>query len=152
MSGFLGTRGDFLSDLLVIALVFILPALAAAIQFAVQRRLVLHKRMMLSIFAVLVLYVVIYEANLVFLGGINYLRSNIRIPEGPYFTLVAFHIAASAISLILGGIVMRKGGEALSSGQVFFTSYHRRLAWLEVAILGISVVTGLIIYYLTFIY
>lgn len=152
MKGFLGTRGDFLSDLLIIALVFILPALAVAIKSAAQRQLILHKRMMLSIFAVLVLYVVIYEANLAFLGGINYLVSNIRVPKEPYFVFVAFHIAISAASLIMGGVVMRKGGEALCSGQVFFTSYHRRLAWIEVGLLVLSVVTGLVIYYLTFIY
>lgn len=150
MKGFLGTRGDFLSDLLIVALVFILPALAMAIASAIKRSLVFHKKMMISIFSILVLYVVVYEANLSFLGGINYLRSNIRISEGPYFAFLALHIALSAASLVLGGIAMRKGELALHTG--LFYSQHRRLAWIEVSLLTISVVTGLFIYYLTFIY
>lgn len=150
MKGFLATRGDFLSDLLIIALLFILPALAAAIASAMKRNLIFHKRMMISIFSILVLYVVVYEANLTFLGGINYLRSNIRIPEGPYFAFVAVHIALSAASLILGGITMRKGEIALHTG--LFYSYHKRFAWAEVFLLTMSVATGLFIYYLTFVY
>lgn len=151
MKGFLGTRGDFLSDLLILALIIILPALVVAIVSAAKRRLLFHKRMMITIFSVLVLYVVLYEANLTFLGGINYLRSNIRVQEGPYFTFVGFHIALSAVALILGGVTMRKGEVAISSGQVF-TSYHRKIAWAEVSLLTVSVLTGLAIYYMTFIY
>lgn len=155
MKGFLGTRGDFFSDLLILALVVILPALITAIVFAVKKRYLLHKRMMLAIFTVLVLYVIVYETNLTILGGVNYLTTNTRVPLAPYMSLVVFHIVQSALALILGGATISRGRAALSSGQVSregFVSVHRKIAWVEVAMLVISAVTGLVIYYLTFIY
>ncbi|HAG51079.1 MAG: hypothetical protein A2X87_04255 [Deltaproteobacteria bacterium GWC2_42_51] len=155
MKGFLGTRGDLLSDVLIVAVTIIVPALLTAIVLVKKKRFALHRAIMMSIFFVLVLYVVIYEANLTLLGGIDYLRSNIRISEGPYFALVAFHITLSAAALILGSITMRRGEAVLCSGQIAglgFTSAHRKLAWIEVVMLVISVFTGLAIYYFTFVY
>lgn len=155
MKGFLGTRGDLLSDVLIVAVTIIVPALITAVVLVKKKRFALHRTIMMSIFYVLVLYVVIYEANLTFLGGIGYLRANIRISEGPYFTLVTFHIALSAAALILGSITMRRGEAVLCSGQISgqgFTSLHRKIAWIEVGMLVISVCTGLAIYYLTFVY
>lgn len=155
MKGFLGTRGDFFSDLLILALVVILPVLVAAIVLAMRKRFAIHKKLMLAIFTVLVLYVIVYEANLIYLGGMNYLLSNTRVPRRPYLALLIFHIIQSALTLVLGGAVISRGRAALNSGQLSregFVSVHRRIAWIEVSMLAISVITGLIIYYLTFIY
>ena len=155
MKGFLGTRADFFSDLLILALIVILPALVTAILFAVKKRYLPHKRMMLTIFTVLVLYVIVYETNLTILGGVNYLTTNTRVQLVPYMALVVFHIVQSAMALVLGGATISRGRAALSSGQVSrkgFVSVHRKIAWVEVGMLVISVVTGLVIYYLTFVY
>lgn len=155
MRGFLGTRGDLLSDVLILALIVILPALVKGVSLARERRFIPHKMVMMSIFTFLVLYVVIYEANLTFLGGVNFLREKIRISERTYFSLLIFHVTLSALSLILGGIAINKGEAAFRTGQlssVSFTSSHRKIVWVEVLLLSASVMTGLIIYYLTFIY
>lgn len=155
MKGFLGTRADLLSDVLILALLIILLALAKGIRLARRRRFVSHRFLMISIFTVLVLYVVVYEANLALLGGIDYLRSSIRVSEASYFSLLVFHVMQSAFALILGGITIGKGEEAFRRSQISgisFTSSHRKIAWLEVAMLAMSVFTGLAVYYLTFIY
>lgn len=155
MKGFLGTRADLLSDVLILALLIILPALAKGIGLARRRRFVSHRILMISIFTILVLYVVVYEANLALLGGIDYLKINIRVSEASYFSLLAFHVMHSTLALILGGITIGKGEEVFRTGQISrmsFTSSHRKIVWLEVAMLAMSVITGLAVYYLTFIY
>lgn len=154
MKGFLGTRADFFSDVLIMALIVILPALITAIVLAVRKRHSAHKKVMLSIFTVLVLYVIVYETNLTILRGVNYLTMNINIPVASYMAIIIFHIVQSALTLVLGGAVISRGRAAMAAGQTSggFTSVHRRIAWAEVGLLVVSVVTGLIIYYLTFIY
>lgn len=154
MKGFLGTRADFFSDVLIMALIVILPALITAIVLAVKKRHSFHKKLMLAIFTVLVLYVIVYETNLTILGGVNYLTMNINMPVASYLSIVIFHIIQSALTLVLGGAVISRGRVALVAGQASsgFTSVHRKIAWVEVGMLVVSVVTGLVIYYLTFIY
>jgi len=109
VKGFLGSRADFFSDLLILVLIVILPALVTAIVFAVKKRYLPHKRMMLAIFTVLVLYVIVYETNLTILGGVNSLTTNTDIPLAPYMVLVVFHIVQSAMALILDGATISRG-------------------------------------------
>src|SRR3990172_7341472 len=113
MNGFLGTRGDFLSDLLIVALALSVPALITGIVLARSRRLKAHRIVMLAIYYVLVGYVVIYEGNMIRMGGMDFLRSKLMMPETPYFVATSLHIAIGLTALILGAIVVRKGSKLL---------------------------------------
>lgn len=150
MRGFLGTRADLLSDLLLVALALILPALGAGVRLARRRSLAAHRAVMLGIFSALVLYVVLYEANLAWLGGVAYLLRTTPMAPSRYGLLVAAHVTLGAAALVLGAFVVRLGAKALSAvgpkGAI-----HRKLAWWEVGTLGASALSGLVVYWVTFV-
>ena len=154
MDGFLGTRGDFMSDLLIVALAGIVPSLIIGAWLARKGRLLLHRRLMLVVYNILVLYVVIYEANLLWLGGMDYLRGVVRIPERFYFTATAAHIVLGATALVLGAVVIRRGRTAWAAraaGTRPAPRVHAVAGWWELSLLILSVVTGVALYWLTFV-
>lgn len=142
MNGFLGTRGDFFSDLLITGLAGIIPALIAATFFAAEKRFALHRAAMIAIFSVLTLYVVIYVANL--------LLEDPFISEGPYFTFLLLHLAITALTVLFGGLTLAKRG--ISPLDRYLPSCRHRIVFAEMGLLAVSVFTGFSLYYLTFIY
>ncbi len=108
MGGFLGTRADFLSDLLILALGVIVPALAVAYGCARRGRLRLHRAIMMSVFAVLVLYVILYEAHFLMAGGLVYLETFVRMDRTLYYGQLAVHVAVAAVALLFGGRVIAR--------------------------------------------
>jgi putative membrane protein len=68
--GFLGTRADILLDLVIVSLVVAIPVLAFSWIKGRQGRYALHKRLPLTLLAVLAVAVGAFEANMRSLGGI----------------------------------------------------------------------------------
>ena len=68
--GFLGTRGDILMDLVILAFFIILPALLYSWQKARSGNYQQHKFSQLSLFIVLTVAVILFEADLTVSGGI----------------------------------------------------------------------------------
>jgi len=154
-TGFLGTRGDLMSDALILALGVIVPALAAAVWFAYRGKLLWHRRLMLGVYTTLVAYVVLYEGNLLAMGGLEYLRAKVRVPEVPYFFITALHVAIGVAALVMGAAVIRRGraaweGHVASPGGALAAA-HARMGWWEVAALCVSAATGVGLYWLTFV-
>jgi putative membrane protein len=79
-SGFLGTRGSLMLDIVVVAMAVILPVLAYSIYLVrVRRRYELHKRIQLVLAVVLLVTVVLFEADV----RINGWRD--RAEPSPYY-------------------------------------------------------------------
>lgn len=155
--GFLGTRADFMSDLLILALALIIPALVTGIILARTRKLKAHRALMLSIYFGLVGYVALYEGNMIRMGGMDFLRERLRMPEGIYFLATGTHIAIGLTALIMGALVIRKGSKLYPDAvakveQGAGSSGHFTMGWAGLGFLALSVITGLGIYYLTFVY
>ena len=150
MPGFLGTRADLLSDLLILALGLIGPALVLGVVLARRRHLPAHRAVMIGVFAVLVAYVVVYEANLMLLGGIPWLLRTTRLAPAAYFALVAPHVLVSTVALVLGALAIRAGSRAFASGAAF-APRHRAVAWWGLGTLAVSVVSGVGVYWATFV-
>lgn len=147
MKGFLGARGDLLSDLLVTGLAGILPALMAATFFAAKKRFVLHRAVMTAIFSILLLYVILFGTTLIAEGSF---RFNTRVSEGLYFIFLMSHLALSAFTVLFGGLTLAKRG--ISPSARYLPSCRHRIVFAEMGLLVFSVFTGLSLYYLTFIY
>lgn len=155
MTGFLGTRGDFLSDFLIIALGLIIPALAAGVYCAKRKALSPHRFIMLTIFSILVSYVVVYETNLTILGGMDYLYSKTSLGKTAYNGFAGGHVAVGLLALILGALSIRRGQALLRTDPALrygLTPGHRTLAWAGLATFGGTVLSGISLYYFTFVY
>ncbi|WP_101760160.1 DUF420 domain-containing protein [Oceanicoccus sp. KOV_DT_Chl] len=68
--GFLGTRGDILMDLVILAFFIILPALLFSWHKVRNQDYVTHKKVQLSLASILAVAVVLFEADLKLSGGI----------------------------------------------------------------------------------
>ncbi len=152
-NGFLGTRGDFLSDLLICALAIIVPLLLFAIQSGRVRRIKIHHTVMLAIYYTVVAYVIVYEVNMLAKGGMEFLEANVRMDKNIYWIVTGFHVLLGAITLILGGITIRLGMRAQASVlNLEVKKRHRKTGWTTFFLLFFTSVTGLVVYYLTFVY
>ncbi len=151
--GFLGTRGDFLSDLLICALAIIVPILLFAIQSGRMRRGRTHHILMLAIYYTVVAYVIVYEANMLARGGMEFLNANVRMNKNIYWVVAGFHILLGAITLILGAITIRLGNRAQASVlNLEVKKGHRKRGWTTFFLLLFTSITGVLVYYLTFVY
>lgn len=149
MPGFLGTRGDLPSDLLILALGVVVPALAVAVWLGRKRHLRAHRALMLALLGVLVAYVVVYEANLLYHGGTAHLMRLTNLAPLPYFIIVGVHVALGTAALVLGVWAVRRGQRAL--GDPALERAHGRAGWRGVVLLGLSSVTGVVVYWVTFV-
>lgn len=68
--GFLGTRGDLLMDIVILALVAVVPIVLYNWRLARTGRYPLHKTMQISLAALLAVVVGLFEVNLRLQGGI----------------------------------------------------------------------------------
>lgn len=157
MGGFLGTRADFLSDLLILALGVILPALAFGYICGRRRQVRLHRAIMIAIFAVVVLYVIVYETHFLLAGGLAYLESFIRVDRTTYYLQLSVHVAVAAVALVLGGRMIARANRHIirEDGRLAFAAHegtlHVRRGYWELGLLLVTVLTGVIAYYYTFV-
>lgn len=150
--GFLGTRGDFLSDFLILALAVIVPLLIWSVLLGRGRVITKHHTVMLVIYYILVGYVILYELNLLSRGGIDFLRSKIRMNEIPYWISTGLHVFLGAVALVVGAVAIRQGKRAISESESVFKRKHRFVGWFTVIFLLLTSLTGVMVYYLTFVY
>lgn len=151
--GFLGTRGDFLSDLLICALALIVPLLLIAIQQGRLKKIKVHHFLMLAIYYTVVAYVIVYEANMLSRGGVEFLNANVKMDKSIYWVFTGFHVLLGAITLIAGALTIRLGNRARADviNSVVRKS-HRRNGWVTFILLVFTSLTGVGVYYFTFVY
>jgi uncharacterized membrane protein YozB (DUF420 family) len=78
----------------------------------------------------------------------------VRIPEKLYFTATAAHIALGVAALVLGAVVIRRGRTAWAAraaGTRPAPRVHATAGWWELGLLVLSAVTGVALYWLTFV-
>lgn len=157
MGGFLGTRADFLSDLLILALGVIVPALGVGYVYGRQRKVRMHRAIMIAVFAVVILYVIVYETHFLLAGGLAYLESFIRVDRTTYYAQLAIHVAVAAVALVLGGRIIARANRQLirKDDRLAFAAQeatlHVRRGYWELGLLLVTVLTGLVSYYYTFV-
>ncbi len=155
-TGFLGSRADLLSDVLMLALLLIVPALIAAVWAARAERRRLHRALMWTVVSVVVGYVIVYEASMLAQGGLAFLRARIRMPEATYFAVVAAHVLVAVCSLVTAVLAVRRGSALFASvgadDRAELRPRHSRIGYTAFALLAASAASGVLVYYLTFVY
>lgn len=153
MGGFIpGSRGSFMLDVVAVAMIAILPLLAVAIQAAKSRKYDLHKRIMITLGAVLLLAVLAFEIEMRSVGW-----RHLAEPSPYYESLVfwslgihlIFSITAAASIVITLGLALKNFPSHPAPGP--HSVLHRRLGKIAVISLTCTAVTGWIFYYLAFV-
>ena len=152
-NGFLGTRGDILMDLVIVAFVVILPALIFSWKKARSRDYQTHKTTQLTLAIVLAVAVALFEVNLRLSGGIFELTKESAYAGSSLLnsTIYIHTIAAILTALIWVVLVVAslyKFDKPPRPNQ--FSSTHRfwgRLGMIGMIFTGVSAIP---LYYLGF--
>jgi hypothetical protein len=159
--GFLGYDASLMLDVVVCALVLVVPALSWSIyQVRVRRRFTLHRNSQLILAGVLLATVLLFEIDMRLQGGweqiVNRDPANARLSGDALRqvrTMLYVHLFFAISTPILWGVTialaLRRFPNPPRPGP--HSTVHKRLGWLSVMDLVLTSVTGLVFYYLAFI-
>ena len=158
MDGFLGTRASLMLDVVVVAMVVLLPVLGSSIYLVkVRRQYLWHKRIQLTLGAVLLVTVSAFETEMRIHGWRD------RAAASPYLghdgstdwvaRALAVHLFFSVTTSLLWLAViyraLRNFPKPPQPGA--HSAWHRRFGWLAAIDMACTAVTGWIFYWLAFV-
>jgi putative membrane protein len=159
IDGFLGTRGSLMLDVVVVAMLLIVPLLAISVyRVKFGRQYALHKKLQLAMAAVLLVAVLLFELDIRMNGWVE------RAVGSPYFDLqnkwscpagigLIVHLCFAVPTLLLWVLVvvlaLRKFSRPPQPGP--HSRWHAR--WGMTAAIGMlmTAVTGWVFYWLAFV-
>lgn len=158
IDGFLGTRATFMLDVVVLAMVVLLPALAWSVYLAKYRRqYAWHKSVQLTLGIVLLVTVVLFEVDM----RLNGWRD--RAAGSPYssadgsfdwvMTSLAVHLFFAVTSAVLWLLVIVRGLRSFANPPAPgpHSAWHKRYGMLAAIDMAMTAITGWIFYWLAFV-
>jgi putative membrane protein len=149
-SGFLGTRGDLLTDLVVLSFVIILPILIFSWIKVRNHSYALHKRIQIGLGILLLLAVTAFEVDIQLKGGSGVIFD--ASPHGGtwwFRTILTVHLMIASITTIIWAVLIYKSLKKFPSppqpGE--FSATHKR--WGTIGMVAM-ILTGLTAYPLYF--
>ena len=149
----MGTGAPFMMDVVVLALMVLVPLLFYSIRQVKPGNPILHKRLQLLMAAILLLAVILFEIEVRLAGGIYELTNNSLYYKTRFFDIMLYTHLVFAISTpflwawtIAGALRHFKNG---SMGV--YAEMHKKLGWLSAMDLVCTSATGIWVYYISFI-
>lgn len=160
--GFLGYEASLMLDVVVCALVLVVPWLLFSIYTVkVKRNYALHKTLQLALAVVLTLAVTAFEVDMQFIHGgwENIVNKN---PEAPrrspeelatirilLYVHLCFAVTTPVLWAVTIALALKRFPNPVAPSQ--HSSLHKKLGWLSTVDLTLTSVTGLMFYYMAFI-
>lgn len=159
--GFLGYHASFMLDVVVCALVLVVPTLLLSLYLVkVKRRYQFHRRIQIGLAVVLSLAVILFEIDMRWHGGwrniVNPPTSPTRVaPEQMVVVgrLLAVHLVFAISTPLLWAATLTLAYRRFSRPPApnAHSSLHKKLGWLSMLDLVLTSLTGLGFYYAAFI-
>lgn len=161
MHGFLGYDASLMLDVVVTALVLVVPVLVASIVLAKQGRFTAHRNLQLGLATVLLLAVAAFEVDLQLVHGgwenvVNKPGATPRLEGealGGVQRVLWIHLVFAISTPVLWGVTitlaLRRFPNPPTPGE--HSGLHKSLAWASTVDLVLTSVTGLWFYYVAFI-
>lgn len=156
--GFLGTRGTFFSDLLIVTVVLLFPLFTTGYFLARTHRGSAHRLVMLTLYSMVVVYVLIYLVHVVD----DRLILKFRDPSSPvylvYWVLGVIHSAFAVGALVFGWQTVGLGRRLAKIGPRGYylpasdRPIHARRGKIALVCFAATTVTGIGVYYLLFVW
>lgn len=156
--GFLGYRASFMLDVVVCALLIVVPILAYSL-FVVkfQQNYGLHRRLQLLLGGLLLVAVGLFELDMRLHNGINTILAKRSVPltdEQMLFfkRLLIVHLifAISTVGLWTATLWLALKRMPYPPVPCAHSALHKKLGWLAAADITLTAVTGLMVYYFGF--
>ncbi|MBI3839584.1 MAG: DUF420 domain-containing protein [Planctomycetia bacterium] len=158
IDGFLGTRATFMLDVVVLAMLALLPVLALSIYLVKYRnQYALHKKIQLTLGSVLLVTVVLFELDM----RVNGWRH--RAEASPYFgqegsidwvsIVLGVHLCFAVTAAVLWAVVIAQALLRFPNppAPAEHSAWHRRFGKLAAYDLLCTAITGWIFYWLAFV-
>jgi putative membrane protein len=157
--GFLGYKASLMLDVVVCALIVVVPTLLyslAAVKF--QRNYRLHKTLQIVLGVVLLAAVGLFEIDMRIQGGIETILAKRERPlstpeKAAFYQLLYVHLFFAVTTVGLWGttLVLALRRIPCPPGPCEHSALHKRLGWLSAVDITLTSVTGLLVYYLGFV-
>jgi uncharacterized membrane protein YozB (DUF420 family) len=158
IDGFLGTRATFMLDVVVLAMVALLPVLAWSVYLAkYQRQYAWHKSVQVTLGIVLLATVVLFEVDMRLNGWRDRAASSPYSSAGGSFdwvmTSLAVHLFFAVTSAVLWLLVIVRGLRHFSNPPApgAHSAWHKRYGMLAALDMAMTAITGWIFYWLAFV-
>lgn len=153
--GFLGTPASLMLDVVVVSLLVVTPALLYSLYVVKFRRdYILHKRLQVVISVALFLVVGLFEIDMKMQGGFDELAKGSALAGTAFLdNLLAVHLCFSISTFFLWAITFLTALRYFPVPPVptRFGRFHRVIAWITVADMIGTIVTGLMVYWYGFV-
>lgn len=157
--GFLGYRTSFMLDVVVCALVLVVPLLVFSLyQVKVRRRYALHKQLQILLGALLLVAVGLFEVDMRWQGGVRGILAKREVPLTPaqdafFYRVLVVHLffAVSTVLLWSATLILALRRMPKPPAPCPHSVLHKRLGWLSAIDITATSVTGLLVYYYGFV-
>lgn len=151
--GFLGTRASIMLDVVVIALLLVVPALLYSLYIVRYKNdYTQHKWIQIVMSIVLFIVVGLFEIDMQMQGGFWAMAENTPTDRDFMNRLLSVHLVFSISTFFLWLITFVTAWKKFPSPPApgAFSKFHRRIAWVTVIDMVLTVVTGYMVYYFGF--
>lgn len=152
--GFLGTPASLMLDVVVCSLVLVLPMLAASLYVVKARNnYALHKLLQIALSAALLVVVLLFEIDMRLQGGFWVMAKDSPYADTAFLKILLYvHLCFSITTVFVwyGTAIWAIRRFPSPPGPNAFSPKHKLAAWIAVADMAGTVVTGLMVYYYGF--
>ena len=157
--GFLGFKASFMLDVVVCALIVVVPTLMCSLYAVkVRRNYALHKALQIALGGVLLVAIGLFEVDLRMQGGIAGILAKRWRPLSPneresFNALLFVHLffAISTVFLWAVTLILALRRMPVLPAPCDHSRLHKLLGWLSAADITLTSVTGLLVYYYGFV-
>jgi uncharacterized membrane protein YozB (DUF420 family) len=157
--GFLGYNATLMLDVVVCALVIVVPTLLFSL-FAVkiQRNYRLHKVLQIALGVILLIVVGLFEIDMRVNGGIDGILAGRSRPlsqseRDSFYTLLVVHLFFAVSTVVLWATTLTLALKRIPNppAPCDHSRLHKRLGWLSAVDITLTSITGLMVYYYGFV-
>ena len=157
--GFLGYRASLMLDVVVCALVVVVPTLLASLYAVkIRRNYSLHKNLQITLGMALLIAVGLFEVDMRLHGGIAGILAKRSRPLSPaeltsFYRLLYVHLFFAISTVFLWATTLSLALRRMPSPPrpCSHSRLHKPLGWLSAADITMTSVTGLLVYYYGFV-
>ena len=153
LNGFLGTRASFMLDVVFLAMFAVVPILGWSVWLVKYRRnYALHKRVQLTLGAVLLVTIILFEVDVRINGWMHAAEVSPYYP-GTVLTVLYVHLFFAVTTTGLWIAVTARAVRRFPTPPVpgLHSANHRFWGWAATIDMVLTAVTGSVFYYLAFV-
>ena len=151
-AGFLGTNALMYMDIITIYFGLLPVLMGIAIYMAIKKRYKLHYKMQLSIFALTLIVVAIFEVGVRISGGFSAFMEHSNANYSYMLIFLVIHVLVAILSVVLYSTLIYSSTQQYIFKKEPFSINHKKMGQVVFFGMTITSIMGILIYYFLFMY